>query len=101
MHDPSAMQSYWGFQYETWHDKWLQKCSIEGQVCAAILSVTEELAQHISKSIPTVNGDGDVNILVKEDQLKRIAQFCICRLDKILLENNLSWDDVLVSHSLS
>nr|GMD59006.1 diphthine--ammonia ligase isoform X1 [Ipomoea batatas] len=96
MHDPSAMQSYWGFQYETWHDNCLQKCSIEGQVCAAILSVTEELAQSIcSKSIPTVGGDGDLNILVKEDQLKRIAQFCIYRLDKILLENNLSWDDIL------
>ncbi|CAH9103741.1 unnamed protein product [Cuscuta epithymum] len=94
--DPPIMQDCWGFQYETWHDKCLQKCSIGGEMCAAVLSVTEELAQTIClKSIPKIGCDAGFTVLLNEDQLLRVAQFCIYRLDKILLEDALSWDDML------
>ncbi|VFQ81252.1 unnamed protein product [Cuscuta campestris] len=96
--DPPVMQEdYWGFQYETWHDQCLQKCSIMGQMCTAVLSVTKDLVQRIcSKSIPATVGHVALkNIHENDDHLKRIAQFCIFCFDKVLTENSLAWDDIL------
>ncbi|XP_016490242.2 LOW QUALITY PROTEIN: diphthine--ammonia ligase [Nicotiana tabacum] len=92
----STGQGYWGFEYETWHDVCLQKCVAYGKVCTAILSVTEELAWKICSNA-NVAGLADLksNGPVEEEQVILIARFCIYRLDKILLEYNFTWDDVL------
>lgn len=92
----SKGQGYWGFEYETWHDVCLQKCVAYGKICTTILSVTEELAAKIC-SPTSVACPADVKSkgLVEEEQVIIIARFCIYRLDKVLLENNFSWDDVM------
>ncbi|KAM3234978.1 diphthine-ammonia ligase isoform X1 [Capsicum annuum] len=92
----STGQGCWGFEYETWHDICLQKCAVYGKICTAILSVTEELAAKIC-SLTSVACPDDVKSkgLVDEEQVIIIARFCIYRLDKVLLENNLSWADVM------
>ncbi|XP_059291304.1 diphthine--ammonia ligase isoform X2 [Lycium ferocissimum] len=92
----STGQGYWGLGYETWHDICLQKSVVYGKICTAILSVTEELAAKIC-SLTNVAWHADVKSksLVEEEQVIMIARFCIYRLDKVLLENDFSWDDVM------
>ncbi|KAG5582290.1 hypothetical protein H5410_052917 [Solanum commersonii] len=86
----STEQDYWG------HDISLQKCVAYGKICTVILSVTEELAAK-NCSLPSVACPANVMSkgLVENEQVILIARFCISRLDKVLSENNFSWDDVM------
>lgn len=88
----STEQDYLG------HDICLQKCVAYGKICTAILSVTEELAAKIC-SLDSVACPAIVlsKGLVEKEQVIMIARFCISHLDKVLSENNFSWDDVMVS----
>lgn len=80
-------QAYWGFQYENWHDSCLQKCIISGRICVAVISVTQEIAAKICSLCKSSS----------ENEVVSMAKFCIYLLDGILLENDFSWDDILVS----
>lgn len=86
----STEQDYFG------HDICLQKSVAYCKICTALLSVTEELAAKIC-SLDSVACPAIVlsKGLVEKEQVKMIARFCISRLDKVLSENNFSWDDVM------
>ena len=88
----STEQDYCG------HDSSLQKCVVYGKICTVILSVTEELAGKIC-SLASVACPANVmsKSLVEKEQVILIARFCISRFDKVLSENNFSWDDIMVS----
>ncbi|KAJ8562698.1 hypothetical protein K7X08_031150 [Anisodus acutangulus] len=92
----STGQGYWGFEYDTWHDICLQKSVVYGKICTAILSVSEELAaKFCSLTNDACPGNPKSKGLIEEEQVIMIARFCIYRLNKVLLENNFSWDDVM------
>ncbi|XP_076918772.1 diphthine--ammonia ligase-like [Bidens hawaiensis] len=75
------------FQPEKWHDECLQKCVVCGRICAVILSITTEIADKISS---------DDNLIISdEEKMEKVAQFCLYRLDKVLSQNDFSWDDVM------
>lgn len=99
--DLCTNQAYWGFQRESWHNVCLQKCSVAGRICAAVISITQDIAAKIcfqTTSSPAYNAsECKANT---QKQIVRIAEFCIFLLDKVLLENGLSWDDILVSYLL-
>lgn len=79
------------FQPEIWHDECLQKCLVHGRICAVVLSITTEIAKKICSV--SLNAD-DVLVITAEEKMERVAKFCIYRLDKVLLQNFFSWDNV-------
>ncbi|KAI7742822.1 hypothetical protein M8C21_005662 [Ambrosia artemisiifolia] len=83
------------FQPEKWHDECLQKCVVSGRICAAILSVTTEVADKICSSVHTTTNVGDNLVITAEEKLEQVAKFCLYRLDKLLSQNYFSWDDVM------
>ncbi|PIN01284.1 putative translation initiation inhibitor UK114/IBM1 [Handroanthus impetiginosus] len=89
--DLCVRQSYWGFQHESWHNDCLQTCIISGRVCAAVISVTQEIAAKICPQTTDPANDESANA---ETEV-RMAEFCIYLIDKVLLENDFSWDDVM------
>ena len=91
-------QSFWGFDHQPWHHFNVQKCIVRGNLCAAILSITDELVMKICPECAGANEDDGVrpNILT-ERKMDRIAKFCIFLIDGILSENHFSWDDATVS----
>ncbi|KAJ9540209.1 hypothetical protein OSB04_026715 [Centaurea solstitialis] len=82
------------FQPETWHDECLQKCLVHGRICAASLSITTEIAKKICSDAISANAD-DLLTITAEENMGRVAKFCVYRLDKVLLQNFFSWDDVM------
>ncbi|KAL3520996.1 hypothetical protein ACH5RR_019145 [Cinchona calisaya] len=88
----STAQDYCGFQHESWHDECLQKCVVPGRLCAAILSVTQNIAGKIYSKFHLQDDAGRKTLM--EDQIDVIAKFCVYLLDKFLSENCFSWDDV-------
>lgn len=95
--DLCMKQAYWGFQHESWHNSCLQKCIISGRICAAVISVTQEIAAKICSQTTNTAYDESQCKANNENQVVRMAEFCIYLLDKVLLENDFSWDDILVS----
>ncbi|KAK4371458.1 hypothetical protein RND71_010933 [Anisodus tanguticus] len=72
------------------------KSVVYGKICTAILSVSEELAaKFCSLTNDACPGNPKSKGLIEEEQVIMIARFCIYRLNKVLLENNFSWDDVM------
>lgn len=90
--DLCAKQAYWGFEHESWHNGCLQKCIVGGRICAAVISITQEIVAKICYN----ESECKANI----QKLARAAEFCIYLLDEVLLENDLSWEDILVSYLL-
>lgn len=88
--DLCTKQAYWGFQHESWHNGCLQKCIISGRLCAAVISITQEIAAKIC--FQTTNPAYKKS---EGKQIARMAKFCIYLLDEVLLENDLSWVDIL------
>lgn len=86
-------QSYWGFGHEDWHDSCFQKCIIHGKICAAILSITDELAAKICSECAGENQEVCPNSRT-ERQMDRLARFCIFLIDGFLSETHFSWNDV-------
>ncbi|THG16376.1 hypothetical protein TEA_019171 [Camellia sinensis var. sinensis] len=86
-------QSYWGFGHEDWHDSCFQKCIIHGKICAAVLSITDELAAKICSECAGENQEV-CPIYRTERQMDRLARFCIFLIDGFLSENHFSWNDV-------
>ncbi|KAL9163993.1 hypothetical protein ABFS82_06G077900 [Erythranthe guttata] len=93
--DLLTKQAYWGFQHESWHNSCLQKCIISGRICSAAVSVTHEISTKIcSQTTEPASNDSQCNDNT-EKQVATTAEFCIYLLDKVLLENDFSWDDVM------
>ncbi|CAL5419541.1 unnamed protein product [Camellia sinensis] len=86
-------QSYWGFGHEDWHNSCFQKCIIHGKICAAVLSITDELAAKICSECAGENQEVCPNSRT-ERQMDRLARFCIFLIDGFLSENHFSWNDV-------
>ncbi|GAB4836098.1 hypothetical protein Ancab_001015 [Ancistrocladus abbreviatus] len=93
---PIIQQSYWGFQHERWHDLWLQKCIIAGEVCATVLCITNELAAKICEQYLGMDQNGENCCGPKmEGQMDKLAKFCIYLIDRVLMESLLTWKDAL------
>lgn len=94
--DLSNGHDYWGFQQEDWHDSCIQKCIIQGKICAAVINVTDVVTSNICTDFQMSDCAGMENqIIINRDQMERIARFFIYSLDKILSENQFSWNDIL------
>ncbi|CAA0823929.1 endoribonucleases [Striga hermonthica] len=85
-------QAYWGFQPESWHNDCLQKCTISGRICVAVVSITKEIATKICSN--TISNEPTIQVIT-DKHLSKMAEFCIYLLDNVLLENDFSWDNVL------
>lgn len=90
--DPHTRQAYWGFQYESWHSDCCQECIVPGRVVTAIISVTEEVVDKICSLSARPYNESKPD---HEHQIARMAEFCIYLVDKVLLENDFSWDDIV------
>lgn len=89
---------YRGFKQESWHDSCIQKCVIHGKICAIILSITSELAAKISyDSLPAdyVNNNGQHSL--PKSRMEQLSKFCIYLLDKVIIDNDFAWEDIMVS----
>lgn len=82
-------------EYARWHDSCCQKYIVSEKICAVLVSVTKDVAADIcGKNLKNAQGF-EANGFVKD--IKTIVKFCINLLDKILVENNFSWEDLKVS----
>ncbi|XP_075485034.1 diphthine--ammonia ligase isoform X1 [Primulina tabacum] len=92
--DPYTRQVYWGFQHESWHSECCRECIVPGRLVTAIISVTEEVVAKIcslsARPYNEPNCEPD-----HELQIARMAEFCIYLIDKVLLENDFAWDDIV------
>jgi len=94
----SKTSCYWGFKQESWHDSCFQKCVIPGKLCAIILSITSDLAAKISSdSLPSDNVNNNGQYSLPKSRMEQISKFCIYLLDKVLIDNNFAWEDIMVS----
>lgn len=94
--DLSCMKapSCWGFRHADWHDSCFQKCVVHEKICAVILSITSEIAASICSESLDANQSKDCQISQADGQMGRLSRFCIYLLNKIIVENNFSWEDV-------
>ncbi|EPS68748.1 hypothetical protein M569_06018, partial [Genlisea aurea] len=81
--DPHQRQAGWGFDRESWHGDCLQKCIVDGILCTAAVSITQETS---GKILPSAADPAK--------RSERTAKFCIYLLDGILTQNGFSWGDV-------
>ncbi|XP_022149928.1 diphthine--ammonia ligase isoform X2 [Momordica charantia] len=77
---------YWGFQHEHWHNSCIQKCVVNGKICAVVLSVTNELARNICSC--------SLGNLITEEHLELVSKFCIYLLNEVLLDSAFFWEDI-------
>ncbi|XVE90011.1 hypothetical protein DITRI_Ditri20bG0042000 [Diplodiscus trichospermus] len=97
-HDLSGVMppSYYDFQRADWHDSCIQKCVIHGKICAVVLSITSAVALKVcSDSMNADWSNGNLQNYPTEGQMRRISRFCIYLLDKIVIENDFSWRDIM------
>lgn len=94
----ARMPSNWNFQPESWHNSCIEKCVVDGRICGAILSITNEIAMRICSDSVDANGNSqDHKLNFSERTMGRISRFCIHLLDKILVEHGFSWEEIMVS----
>lgn len=86
----------WHFQEVSWHDTCIQKSVIPGKTCVIVLSVTNELAMKVCSESPVCHQSSQDHRFSSE-HIDRITRFCIYILDKVLIENGFSWEDITVS----
>ncbi|XP_073119122.1 diphthine--ammonia ligase isoform X2 [Henckelia pumila] len=87
-------QAYWGFQHESWHNDCCQECMVPGRLVTAVISVSKEVVAKICSLSASVYNESDCEP-DREHQIARMAEFCIYLVDKVLLENDFSWDDIV------
>lgn len=85
LHIPTS----WGFQHEHWHKSCIQKCIVNGKICAAALSMTNELARNICSCL--------VGNQIMEEHLELVSKFCIYLLNEVLFDGAFCWEDLKVS----
>ncbi|KAK3155526.1 hypothetical protein QOZ80_2BG0204330 [Eleusine coracana subsp. coracana] len=77
--------SDWSAQYSDSDDSCCQVHIIDGKICSALVSITNDIASKICSTA----GQPD-----QPEHLKAITKFCAFQLAKILLGNQFSWDSV-------
>ncbi|KAL9264708.1 Diphthine--ammonia ligase-like protein [Drosera capensis] len=88
----SIHQSFWAFQHESWHDACIQKCVIVGKLCNAVLCITSDVVEKICQLYLSM---GQHQILsITAELMAEVSKFCICLIDRVLVENLFSWKDV-------
>ncbi|XP_024045356.1 diphthine--ammonia ligase isoform X3 [Citrus clementina] len=94
--DLSCMKapSHWGFQHADWHESCFQKCVVHEKICAVILSITCEIAARICSESLDAGQSKDCQTSQADGGMGRLSRFCIYLLNKIIVENNFSWEDV-------
>lgn len=99
MENPSSVMlpNPWGFQHAHWHDSCIQKCVVGGKICAVLLSVTEELVAKICSESLGAKNDGDHRNSLIKGHMEKVSRFCIYLLDKVVMENDFSWENITVS----
>lgn len=75
--------SYWGYKPEKWHQDCVQNRVVDGKVCVTVLSISAEVMRKLHEDSA-------------EEQLERVSRFCVYLLNKTLLENSFSWQDITV-----
>ncbi|KAJ0966505.1 hypothetical protein J5N97_023422 [Dioscorea zingiberensis] len=83
---------HWGFDCSKWHASCCQKYIVPGKICAVLVSVTKDVAAEMCGQAVQNPEDFQVNGCMKDT--KTIMKLCIHLLDKILVENNFSWEDL-------
>ncbi|KAK1260653.1 hypothetical protein QJS04_geneDACA002376 [Acorus gramineus] len=84
----------WGFVYSNRHDSCCQKYVVKGKLCGAVVSITNSIVTEICSE--SGENSSPFKHCSSEKQMRRIAKFCVYRLDRILFENNFSWGDVTI-----
>ncbi|KAH7669798.1 Diphthine--ammonia ligase protein [Dioscorea alata] len=79
-------------EYARWHDSCCQKCIVSEKICAVLVSVTKDVVADMCGTNLQIAQGFEANGFVKD--MKTIVKFCINLLDKILVENNFSWEDL-------
>jgi hypothetical protein len=94
----SKTSCYWGFKQESWHDSCIQKCVIPGKICVIILSITSELAAKISnESLPADYVNNNDQHSLPKSRMEQLSKFCIYLLDKVIIDSDFAWEDIMVS----
>ncbi|XP_039163343.1 diphthine--ammonia ligase isoform X1 [Eucalyptus grandis] len=84
------------FQHEGWHDTCINRCIVNGTICALVMSVTNETAVRLCSEFLSANRKSeDIQNLISERQMDRISRFCVYLLDKILAENSFFWEEIV------
>ncbi|KAF8039102.1 hypothetical protein BT93_B1602 [Corymbia citriodora subsp. variegata] len=84
------------FQHESWHDTCINRCIVNGMICAVVLSVTNETAVRLCSEFLSTNWKSeDIQNLISERQMERIIKFCIYLLDNILAEKSFVWEEIV------
>ncbi|KAK9083253.1 hypothetical protein Scep_029724 [Stephania cephalantha] len=96
MLEPSCVTTpdYWGFDHLPFDSSFCQKCVIHGKICAGSISITNDLATEICSGSLNSDTSFEDSILSIPICMRKIARFCIYLLDKSLLENQFSWEDI-------
>ncbi|XP_031382679.1 diphthine--ammonia ligase isoform X1 [Punica granatum] len=89
----TRIPSSWSFQPESWHDSLIEKCVVDERFCAVILSITSEVVVGICSDADEKSQDHELNF--SKRTMERISRFCICLLDKILMEHSFSWEEIM------
>ncbi|KAL9225516.1 hypothetical protein vseg_001430 [Gypsophila vaccaria] len=84
-----ALQSYWGFQQEQWHETCLQKCIVLDSICMIVLSIATD---EIAKICPGTLVAGHP---LSQEQADNIAKFCIYLINRFLTENFFTWENAM------
>ncbi|XP_065852983.1 diphthine--ammonia ligase [Euphorbia lathyris] len=85
----------WGFQPASWHDTCIQKCVVNQKTCAVILSITKDTVAKISSESDSGENDGGYQKPLTKEEMPRVSRFCIYLLDRVVLENDFSWEDIM------
>ncbi|KAF8691690.1 hypothetical protein HU200_040076 [Digitaria exilis] len=84
---PAPSQA-WTAQYSGLHDSCCQIHTIDGRICSAVVSVTNDIA---SKIFSTAG-----QLCHTDENLKVMARFCVFQIAKILADNIFSWDCIMM-----
>ncbi|KAJ8760522.1 hypothetical protein K2173_015189 [Erythroxylum novogranatense] len=93
----SIVTKSWDFEHMVWHDSCIQKSVVCGKICAVLISVRNE---HIPKicSEPQsalVNDKNHQDSFVVKN-MATVSRFCVFLLDKVVTDNNFSWEDTTI-----
>ncbi|XP_058002655.1 diphthine--ammonia ligase isoform X3 [Hevea brasiliensis] len=89
----TMLPNCWGFQKAHWHDSCIQKCVINGKICAVLLSITSDIIAKICSESLGTNEDHENSIM--KGHMERVSRFCIYLLDEVVMENGFSWEDTM------
>lgn len=99
MQDTSCINTSncWGFQHESWHEECIKKCLIRRELCSVLLCVTNELRTKICfDPLDAGQSKGNSQNFTTEGQMGEVSRFCVYLLDKVVMENGFSWNDMMV-----